>query len=241
MPMLVALLVCTVTFPALARSVAAGEAEAARRRLEADLRTVTALIFVAAAFLVVFAPQVVGVLLEHGAFTAGRHRGDRGDHAGVRARAARARHGRRAVPAVLHRRAADLVPGRRRWAPGWSSPRCSPSLAVPLFGVTGDRRRQRRRHHRHRRAAAGRAAPPRSIAVSLAAVGASGPRWPACAAGAGAAGWLAGRLLAGAGRRRRRRRRRRRAGRLRRAGPARRVRRGRRHGLATEAEDPPWH
>jgi putative peptidoglycan lipid II flippase len=70
MPMLVALLVCTVTFPALARAVAAGEAETARRRLEADLRTVTALIFVAAAYLIAFAPVVVGVLLEHGEFTA---------------------------------------------------------------------------------------------------------------------------------------------------------------------------
>jgi putative peptidoglycan lipid II flippase len=70
MPMLVALLVCTVTFPALARSVAAGDAETARRRLEADVRTVIALIFVAAAYLIAFAPVVVGVLLEHGEFTA---------------------------------------------------------------------------------------------------------------------------------------------------------------------------
>jgi putative peptidoglycan lipid II flippase len=70
MPMLVALLVCTVTFPALARSVAAGDVATARRRLEADVRTVIALIFVAAAYLIAFAPVVVGVLLEHGEFTA---------------------------------------------------------------------------------------------------------------------------------------------------------------------------
>jgi putative peptidoglycan lipid II flippase len=70
MPMLVALLVCTVTFPTLARNVAAGEAQTARRRLEADLRTVTALIFVATAYLIAFAPVIVGVLLEHGRFTA---------------------------------------------------------------------------------------------------------------------------------------------------------------------------
>ncbi len=70
MPMLVALLVCTVTFPTLARSVAAGEAQTARRRLEADLRTVTALILVAAAYLIAFAPVIVGVLLQHGEFTA---------------------------------------------------------------------------------------------------------------------------------------------------------------------------
>jgi putative peptidoglycan lipid II flippase len=70
MPMLIALLVCTVTFPTLARNVAAGEAGKARRRLEGDLRTVTALIAVSVAYLVVFAPVVVSVLLEHGEFDA---------------------------------------------------------------------------------------------------------------------------------------------------------------------------
>jgi len=70
LPMLIALLVCTVTFPALARSVADGQAEQARRRLEADLRTVAALILMAAAYLVAFAPAVVHTLLEHGEFTA---------------------------------------------------------------------------------------------------------------------------------------------------------------------------
>jgi putative peptidoglycan lipid II flippase len=70
LPMLVALLVCTVTFPTLARSVAAKQATEARDRIAADLRTVTALIFVATAFLVVYAPAVIGLLLEHGAFTA---------------------------------------------------------------------------------------------------------------------------------------------------------------------------
>jgi putative peptidoglycan lipid II flippase len=70
LPMLVALLVCTVTFPTLARNVAAQQVAAARARLEEDLRTVTALIVVAAAYLVVFAPEIIGLLLEHGAFTA---------------------------------------------------------------------------------------------------------------------------------------------------------------------------
>lgn len=70
LPMLVALLVCTVTFPTLARDVAAHQIAAARTRLADDLRAVTALIVVAAAYLVVFAPAVVGLLLEHGAFTA---------------------------------------------------------------------------------------------------------------------------------------------------------------------------
>jgi putative peptidoglycan lipid II flippase len=70
LPVLVALLLATVTFPTLARSVAAGQVEQARRRLEADLRTVAALVLVSAACLVALAPAVVRVLLEHGAFTA---------------------------------------------------------------------------------------------------------------------------------------------------------------------------
>ena len=70
LPMLVALLVCTVTFPTLARTVAARQKDEARRRIETDLRTVTALIFVATAFLVVFAPRVIALLLEHGEFAA---------------------------------------------------------------------------------------------------------------------------------------------------------------------------
>jgi putative peptidoglycan lipid II flippase len=70
LPMLVALLLCTVTFPALARDVASGQLEAARLRLQSDLRAVTALILLAAAYLVAFAPAVISVLLEHGAFGA---------------------------------------------------------------------------------------------------------------------------------------------------------------------------
>ena len=70
LPMLVALLVCTVTFPSLARSIAAGEVAIARRRLESDLRMVTLLILPGAAYLFVFAPAVVRMLLEHGLFSA---------------------------------------------------------------------------------------------------------------------------------------------------------------------------
>jgi putative peptidoglycan lipid II flippase len=70
-PMLVALLVCSVTFPTLARNVAAGDLDNARRRVEADLRAVTALILVSAAFLISYAGPIVAVLLEHGKFTAG--------------------------------------------------------------------------------------------------------------------------------------------------------------------------
>ncbi|GAA3208935.1 lipid II flippase MurJ [Dactylosporangium siamense] len=68
LPMLVALLICTVTFPTLARCVAAGDLAGARRRFAADLRLVTVLILLGSAYLVVFAPEVVQCLLERGAF-----------------------------------------------------------------------------------------------------------------------------------------------------------------------------
>lgn len=70
LPMLVALLVCTVTFPALARAIAAGDLPLARRRFDADLRVVTVLILLGSAYLAVFAPAVVQTLLERGAFAA---------------------------------------------------------------------------------------------------------------------------------------------------------------------------
>jgi putative peptidoglycan lipid II flippase len=69
-PVMAAVLVCTATFPTLARHMAAGDVKTARRRVETDLRTVTALVLVAAAYLVAFAPEIVGVLFEHGRFTA---------------------------------------------------------------------------------------------------------------------------------------------------------------------------
>ena len=70
LPMLVALLVCTVTFPRLARAMAAGDLPVARRRFAADLRVVAGLILLGAAYLFVFARPVVATLLERGAFTA---------------------------------------------------------------------------------------------------------------------------------------------------------------------------
>jgi putative peptidoglycan lipid II flippase len=70
LPMLVALLVCTVTFPRLARALAAGDLALARQRFAADLRVVTMLVLLGAAYLFVFARAIVEALLERGAFTA---------------------------------------------------------------------------------------------------------------------------------------------------------------------------
>ncbi|MEV0586804.1 lipid II flippase MurJ [Nonomuraea sp. NPDC050310] len=69
-PMIASLIVATVTFPALARSIAARDDEAAARRVLADLRVATVIVVLSTAILVAHAPDVVRLLLEHGAFTA---------------------------------------------------------------------------------------------------------------------------------------------------------------------------
>jgi putative peptidoglycan lipid II flippase len=68
-PMVLALVLTTVTFPALARSMAARDDSDARRRVETDLRTVGAVVLVAAAYLFAFAPAVVGTLFQRGQFS----------------------------------------------------------------------------------------------------------------------------------------------------------------------------
>jgi putative peptidoglycan lipid II flippase len=195
MPMLVALLVCTVTFPTLARAVATGETEVARRRLEADLRTVTALIFVAAAYLIAFAPQVVGVLLEHGAFTAG----DTAATAAIMRVYAVGVIGH-AMVGVLSR--PFYLGERPSWFPAVAM---GIGLAVTaVLAVAGVPFL-----HAYAIAAANGAGiitaavlllvglRGRVVAVSLRAVGGAAARLAAAAAGAGVLGWLAGQALAG--------------------------------------------
>jgi putative peptidoglycan lipid II flippase len=195
MPMLVALLVCTVTFPSLARSVAAGETRAARRRLEADLRTVTALIFVAAAYLIAFAPVVVGVLLQHGEFTAA----DTAATAAIMRVYAVGVLGH-AMVGVLSR--PFFLGDRPAWYPaiamgiGLAVTTVVAVAGVPFF-------------HVYAIAAANGAGITvaavlllaglrgRVVAVSLRAVGSAVLRLAAAGAGAGAAGWLAGRAMTG--------------------------------------------
>ncbi|WP_214321159.1 lipid II flippase MurJ [Nonomuraea sediminis] len=69
-PMVVSLIIATVSFPALARSIAARDHQAAQRHVVADIVVAGSLVLVSTVFLVVFAPEVVRLLLEHGAFTA---------------------------------------------------------------------------------------------------------------------------------------------------------------------------
>ena len=193
-PMLVALLVCTVTFPSLARSVAAGETERARRRVETDLRTVTALILVAAAYLTAFAPQIVAVLLQHGRFTAG----DTAATAAILRVYALGILGH-ALVGVLSR---PFFTGERRtWYPavamaaGLAATAVLAVAGVPWLGAYAIAAANGigitltaallflglRRH---------------IIAVSVTAVGVSTARLAAAAACAGAAGWIAARAMA---------------------------------------------
>jgi putative peptidoglycan lipid II flippase len=69
MPLTLSLMVITVTFPMLARSVAAGDEAGSRLRMESDLRVVGAVVLVASAYLIAFSPRIVRLLFEHGAFT----------------------------------------------------------------------------------------------------------------------------------------------------------------------------
>ncbi|TDD79649.1 hypothetical protein E1293_22835 [Actinomadura darangshiensis] len=69
-PMVLSLLIVTVTFPRLARASADGDTAEVARRIQQDLAVASAMVLAAAAFLVAFAPAVTKVLFEHGEFTA---------------------------------------------------------------------------------------------------------------------------------------------------------------------------
>ncbi|MFI7617452.1 lipid II flippase MurJ [Nonomuraea terrae] len=69
-PMVLSLIVATVSFPQLARAISAGDDGRARRRMTRDLVAASAIVLPAAAVLIVCAPDLVAVLLQYGAFTA---------------------------------------------------------------------------------------------------------------------------------------------------------------------------
>ncbi|MDL4818456.1 lipid II flippase MurJ [Actinomadura opuntiae] len=69
-PMVLSLLIVTVTFPRLARASADGDTGGVARRIQQDLVVASGLVLCAAAFLIAFAPAVIAVLFQHGAFTA---------------------------------------------------------------------------------------------------------------------------------------------------------------------------
>ncbi|MFE3454152.1 lipid II flippase MurJ [Nonomuraea sp. NPDC059194] len=68
-PMMLSLVVATVSFPHLVRAVTAGDSVAAWRRLTDDLLAAAAIVLPATVVLVVCAPDIVRLLLQYGAFT----------------------------------------------------------------------------------------------------------------------------------------------------------------------------
>ncbi|WP_247197074.1 murein biosynthesis integral membrane protein MurJ [Streptomyces sp. GESEQ-35] len=71
LPMSLAMMVCVVTFPVVAQAVAEGDTRRARDRVERDLVLVASVALLGAAAIVASAPQIVQLLFQRGAFTAG--------------------------------------------------------------------------------------------------------------------------------------------------------------------------
>jgi putative peptidoglycan lipid II flippase len=69
-PMALSLMICTVTFPLVARALADGEAEQVRRRVERDLAAAAFVVLLGAAYVFACAPQIIELLFQRGAFTA---------------------------------------------------------------------------------------------------------------------------------------------------------------------------
>jgi putative peptidoglycan lipid II flippase len=70
LPMTLSLMLCTVTFPLVARAMAAGDTGAARRRVERDLATAGIVVLLGTAVVIACAPEIVHVLFQRGAFDA---------------------------------------------------------------------------------------------------------------------------------------------------------------------------
>ncbi|WP_329299759.1 murein biosynthesis protein MurJ [Streptomyces sp. NBC_00659] len=70
MPMVLSLMLCTVTFPVVAQAIAEGDTERARDRVERDLTLVACTVLLGAAVVVACAPQIIQLLFQRGAFTA---------------------------------------------------------------------------------------------------------------------------------------------------------------------------
>ncbi|MFE0836073.1 murein biosynthesis integral membrane protein MurJ [Streptomyces sp. NPDC058794] len=69
-PMTLSLMLCTVTFPVVARAVADGDTERARDRVERDVALAAGLVLLGTATVVACAPQMIQLLFQRGAFTA---------------------------------------------------------------------------------------------------------------------------------------------------------------------------
>ncbi|MGW2230070.1 murein biosynthesis integral membrane protein MurJ [Streptomyces formicae] len=70
MPMVLSLMLCTVTFPVVARALADGEIERARDRVERDLVLAGCIVLLGAAAVIAGAPSLIELLFQRGAFGA---------------------------------------------------------------------------------------------------------------------------------------------------------------------------
>ncbi|MZF87545.1 hypothetical protein GTY56_21510 [Streptomyces sp. SID5643] len=68
-PMTLSLMLCTVTFPVVARALADGDTERARDRVERDLALAACVMLAGVSVVVACAPQIVELLFQRGAFT----------------------------------------------------------------------------------------------------------------------------------------------------------------------------
>ncbi|MDN3022791.1 lipid II flippase MurJ [Streptomyces sp. S.PB5] len=71
LPMMMALMLSIVTFPVVARALAEGDMRQARNRVERDLVLMACVVLLGASVVVAAAPQIVQLLFQRGAFTAG--------------------------------------------------------------------------------------------------------------------------------------------------------------------------
>ncbi|MEU3659797.1 lipid II flippase MurJ [Streptomyces sp. NPDC032940] len=70
-PMTLSLMVCTVTFPVVARALADGDTERARSRVERDLVVASCVVLMGMCAVLACAPQMIELLFQRGAFTVG--------------------------------------------------------------------------------------------------------------------------------------------------------------------------
>ncbi|MFD8062103.1 murein biosynthesis integral membrane protein MurJ [Streptomyces cyaneofuscatus] len=68
MPMVLSLMICTVTFPVVARAMADGNREKARQRVERDLALAGMVVLLGTAVVLGYAPQIIELLFQRGAF-----------------------------------------------------------------------------------------------------------------------------------------------------------------------------
>ncbi|MEU1327821.1 murein biosynthesis integral membrane protein MurJ [Streptomyces microflavus] len=68
MPMVLSLMICTVTFPVVARAMADGNHVKARQRVERDLALAGMVVLLGTAVVLGYAPQIIEVLFQRGAF-----------------------------------------------------------------------------------------------------------------------------------------------------------------------------